>query len=51
MREDQLTLLERLPVVVPGAARDPVEEDVRRRAEEHDGIEAVIEAPLIRDRP
>ena len=31
MREDQLTLLERLPVVVGGAARDPVEEDVRRR--------------------
>ena len=51
MREDQLTLPRATcPYVVGGAALAMrSKQHVRRRTEEHDGVEAVVEARLVRD--
>ena len=51
MRTDQLPLERGLAEVVRRARRDPVEENLGRSAEQHDGVEAVVETSLIRDRP
>jgi hypothetical protein len=50
MAEDQLSLGGRSPVRVRRACREPVPEHVARRAEQDDGVEPVVEPPLVRVR-
>jgi hypothetical protein len=47
--EDQLPLEGGLAEVVSRTRLDPVEENVRGSAEQHDGVEAIVEAALIGD--
>src|SRR5579862_2643903 len=49
MLEDQVPLLRRLPPRIVRPRRDALEDHVGRRAEEDDGIEAIVEAALIPD--
>src|SRR5690348_13405792 len=49
--EDPLALLGALAERVARARGDPLEQHLRGRAQQHDLVEAVVEAALVRDRP